>query len=91
MICDQIYDYFGFMDYLPMWTLVLLDLFQYGGHCLISDRNRKALESTTQANDERMDTLESQLKEARYISEDADRKYDEVNAWVGCMHETPCS
>ena len=26
--------------------------------------------------------LETQLKEAKYISEDADRKYDEVNGWL---------
>ncbi len=44
------------------------------------NRGRKALESTTQMNDDRIDTLETQLKEARYISEDADRKYDEVIA-----------
>ena len=29
-------------------------------------------------NDEKMDILESQLKEAKFISEDADHKYDEV-------------
>ena len=31
--------------------------------------------------------LETQLKEARYIAEDADHKYDEVTstAWVGCL------
>ena len=39
---------------------------------------RKVLESRQMADDERMDSLESQLKEAKYIAEDADRKYDEV-------------
>jgi len=43
-------------------------------------RNRKALESRSLADDERITFLETQLKEAKYISEDADRKYDEVNA-----------
>jgi len=42
-------------------------------------RNRKALESRSLADDERITFLETQLKEAKYISEDADRKYDEVN------------
>jgi len=41
-------------------------------------RNRKALESRSLADDERITFLETQLKEAKYISEDADRKYDEV-------------
>jgi len=43
-----------------------------------ADRNRKALESRSLADDERITFLETQLKEAKYISEDADRKYDEV-------------
>ena len=42
-------------------------------------RNRKALESRSLADDERITFLETQLKEAKYIAEDADRKYDEVN------------
>jgi len=41
-------------------------------------RNRKALESRSLADDERITFLETQLKEAKYIAEDADRKYDEV-------------
>ena len=36
------------------------------------------LESRSLADDERIDALEEQLKEAKYIAEDADRKYDEV-------------
>lgn len=44
----------------------------------LSNRGRKALESRSLADDERIDTLEQQLKEAKYIAEDADRKYDEV-------------
>lgn len=36
------------------------------------------LESRSLADDERIDGLEAQLKEAKYIAEDAERKYDEV-------------
>ena len=42
------------------------------------NRGRKVLESRSLADDERIDALEEQLKEAKYIAEDADRKYDEV-------------
>jgi len=45
-------------------------------------RNRKALESRSLADDERITFLETQLKEAKYISEDADRKYDEVTGSI---------
>ena len=41
-------------------------------------RGRKALESRTLADEEKMEFLETQLKEAKYITEDADTKYDEV-------------
>ena len=41
-------------------------------------RARKALESRSLADDERLTFLEDQLKEAKYISEDAARKFDEV-------------
>jgi len=41
--------------------------------------------------DEKLETLEVQLKEAKYISEDADHKYDEVTAWVGCLLCMPSS
>ena len=44
-------------------------------------RNRKALESRSLADDERITFLETQLKEAKYIAEDADRKYDEVSCF----------
>lgn len=39
---------------------------------------RKMLEHRTITDEERMDALENQLKEARMMAEDADRKYDEV-------------
>ena len=41
-------------------------------------RGRKVLESRSLAADENIDGLEAQLKEAKYIAEDAERKYDEV-------------
>ena len=64
----------------------------------ISDRGRKAAEGKTFADDDRIDSLETQLKEAKYIAEDADRKYDEVNGLQqhhqqqkkhGSLHEIP--
>lgn len=39
---------------------------------------RKMLEHRSITDEERMDGLEGQLKEARMMAEDADRKYDEV-------------
>lgn len=39
---------------------------------------RKLLEHRSITDEERMDSLENQLKEARMMAEDADRKYDEV-------------
>jgi len=49
----------------------------------VDDRNRKALESRSLADDERITFLETQLKEAKYIAEDADRKYDEARTDFG--------
>ena len=46
--------------------------------CLLITRSRKALESRSLADEEKMEFLETQLKEAKYITEDADSKYDEV-------------
>ncbi|VEL42118.1 unnamed protein product [Protopolystoma xenopodis] len=43
-----------------------------------SERVRKCLETRSIADDERLSQLEDQLKEAKYIAEDADRKYDEA-------------
>ncbi|KAK2162088.1 hypothetical protein LSH36_104g03058 [Paralvinella palmiformis] len=39
---------------------------------------RKAIESLSLANEERVEYLEAQLKEAKFIAEDADVKYDEA-------------
>ncbi|XP_071449970.1 uncharacterized protein [Hetaerina americana] len=43
-----------------------------------SERMRKVLENRSLADEERMDALENQLKEARFLAEEADKKYDEV-------------
>ena len=40
---------------------------------------RKVLENRSISDEERMEALENQLKEARFLAEEADRKYDEVN------------
>ena len=42
------------------------------------DSARKVLENRSLADEERMDALENQLKEARFLAEEADKKYDEV-------------
>merc|ERR1712088_1138104 len=43
-----------------------------------SERMRKVLENRSLSDGERMEALENQLKEARFLAEEADRKYDEV-------------
>ena len=47
-----------------------------------STRGRKALESRSQSDEERLEFLEKQLEEAKFIAEDTDRKYDEVMYWT---------
>lgn len=44
---------------------------------------RKMLEHRNITDEERMDQLEANLKEAKLMAEDADRKYDEVKT-VSC-------
>ena len=39
---------------------------------------RKVLENRSLSDEERMEALENQLNEARFLVEEADRKYDEV-------------
>lgn len=46
-----------------------------------SSSARKVLENRSLADEERMDALENQLKEARFLAEEADKKYDEVFIW----------
>ncbi len=45
---------------------------------------RKVLENRSLSDEERMEALENQLKEARFLAEEADRKYDEV-CGRGCL------
>ena len=47
---------------------------------------RKVLENRSLSDEERMEALENQLKEARFLAEEADRKYDEV-CGRGCFCE----
>jgi hypothetical protein len=44
---------------------------------------RKVLENRSLSDEERMEALENQLKEARFLAEEADRKYDEVGLGGG--------
>ena len=46
--------------------------------CFSIFSQRKILENRSLADEERMDALENQLKEARFLAEEADKKYDEV-------------
>lgn len=45
---------------------------------IFSHSQRKILENRSLTDEERMDALENQLKEARFLAEEADKKYDEV-------------
>ena len=47
-------------------------------------RNRKSLQCRSSVDDERITLLESQLKEAKYVAEDADRKCEEVSTSSHC-------
>ena len=46
---------------------------------------RKVLENRSLSDEERMEALENQLKEARFLAEEADRKYDEVEHPLPCL------
>ena len=48
---------------------------------------RKVLENRSLSDEERMEALENQLKEARFLAEEADRKYDEVT-YLSFMNKT---
>ncbi|XP_027839136.2 tropomyosin isoform X4 [Aphis gossypii] len=52
-----------------------------------SERARKVLENRSLADEERMDALENQLKEARFLAEEADKKYDEVGRKLVMMEQ----
>lgn len=51
---------------------------------------RKVLENRSLSDEERMDALENQLKEARFLAEEADRKYDEVKDVAACPRPRLC-
>lgn len=57
-------------------SLVILWELKVNIKCTFSQR--KILENRSLADEERMDALENQLKEARFLAEEADKKYDEV-------------
>lgn len=48
----------------------------------------KVIESRAQKDEEKMEIQEIQLKEAKHIAEDADRKYEEVRFWGPKPHRT---
>lgn len=54
-----------------------------------SYRSRKTLETRSISDDERMAQLEDQVKEAKYIAEDAERKYDEVSHLISFNFQHP--
>ena len=49
-------------------------------------RGMKVSESRAQKDEEKMEIQEIQLKEAKHIAEDADRKYEEVRSWSSRPH-----
>lgn len=61
------------------WVFLLLFLF----------RGMKVIESRAQKDEEKMEIQEIQLKEAKHIAEDADRKYEEVRSWGPKPHGPP--
>ena len=52
-------------------------------------RGMKVIESRAQKDEEKMEIQEIQLKEAKHIAEDADRKYEEVRSWSLRPHGSP--
>ena len=67
------------MVFFTITPFVLLFFFLAHTYTLyISHSARKILENRSLADEERMDALENQLKEARFLAEEADKKYDEV-------------
>ena len=54
-----------------------------------SESGMKVIESRAQKDEEKMEIQEIQLKEAKHIAEDADRKYEEVRSWSSRPHGSP--
>lgn len=46
--------------------------------CFFSHRGMKVIENRATKDEEKMEIQEMQLKEAKHIAEEADRKYEEV-------------
>lgn len=51
-------------------------------------RGMKVIENRALKDEEKMELQEIQLKEAKHIAEEADRKYEEVR--IGCNLDTTC-
>lgn len=60
----------------------ILYLYQHNQRHNICSSMCKVLENRAQQDEERMDQLTNQLKEARLLAEDADGKSDEVNIFI---------
>ena len=50
----------------------------------------KVIENRATKDEEKMEIQEMQLKEAKHIAEEADRKYEEVGFYMGWVWVEPC-
>jgi Tropomyosin len=66
-------------------SLVVALFYSWFAHLLVLNSMRKVLENRSLSDEERMDALENQLKEARFLAEEADRKYDEASVNFGLV------
>ena len=57
---------------------------------LLLHRGMKVIENRAMKDEERMEIQEMQLKEAKHIAEEADRKYEEVGAHVWSPGRNEC-
>lgn len=63
-----------FVTQVPLFLELLMNFYgKLGGFSV-----RKVMENRSFQDEERANTVESQLKEAQMLAEEADRKYDEV-------------
>lgn len=71
---------FGLHVGVLVWGIIYLFIVHYliGKHLKFDFSARKVLETRSMTDDSRISQLEEELKEAKWIAEDADRKYDEV-------------
>ena len=70
---------YWFHGLFPVFCCVFISLY-FNNFFLLHYRGRKVLESRSLADDDRIDGLEKQVKDAKYVAEESDRKYDEVIA-----------